>query len=784
MLLLKKKKLHAGVNLTQREKEDSLVAAKLMFQKHSGINVDTTVKNTRHVGGLSKEGRPEKRVVRKTVPVNKQQGLSQHKTSTSMKTSKIDARKKQQDQSCVPGQRKPNAKKVVTKTIPTPLPTAMKIKPINPLAAQTAAALAHSSLTDMETEWDLPLWKSNDIASVVSFEPIRETRKKSDNTNRSPSIISIPQLPRPSFTHVRNPSITSTNQSISRHQSPNNNISAFGSNESIPVLNDMYLNPNWYPYESAGSTSNINRATNGSYENIMKLSHINKNLKQSQYSSNKEQKEDPELQKFENIEILPAFSNIPLLPEQAQKTGKRFMSPSAFTSTASLHSNHDDGSMYEASIISGDYEMTSNNFTTHISNESNISPPMNNNSSSTYLVGNSGELYPDLSKTISTPSFQFPHSSVEPIQTIATYGTLSKIGGGTIKYQGTLPDLIPNHVRKTRIDKLKTKFLKNTTGIVSHKTNNFQLTLPISSLTSDGDGRAVVKTAQNFRFKTTMRKTSDDVQQDTHKDEYGNEQEHSNYDSEYFTDETDKDDYDLSDNNRENNNMGGTICGPNSNGDKGKKVKKRERLKKKIKSTAASVPLHYYHHGANSSSQIFNEDKPWKSHNDYSFITESERKRYESMWVSNRYLYLDMLPWWSCVTEENEHDIDPTLLPPSLFLMDLPEDGLILNLVVKDIWARSNIPSDLLMQIYNLVDTRKDSTLDRKSFIVGMWLVDQCLYGRKLPRELDQSVWESGDRYMVDVIYATTRKVINKNKKKMIKEEMKQIKKEMKNIRL
>lgn len=209
----------------------------------------------------------------------------------------------------------------------------------------------------------------------------------------------------------------------------------------------------------------------------------------------------------------------------------------------------------------------------------------------------------------------------------------------------------------------------------------------------------------------------------------------------------------------------------NEKPDMGKKreQRRRDRLKKHITRNAV-VP--YHHHS--SSRKKFNEDKPWKSHKDLDFLTERERKRYEAMWVSNRFRYLNLLSWWPSETstgadnDEDEDSVSKTNIP-----VELPEEGLILNLVVQQIWCRSNLPNNLLADIYDRVDTRQDGTLDRRSFVVGMWLVDQCLYGRKLPNMVDQKVWESADRYMVTVT--------QKARRRQLKEEIRNIKRENKN---
>ena len=53
---------------------------------------------------------------------------------------------------------------------------------------------------------------------------------------------------------------------------------------------------------------------------------------------------------------------------------------------------------------------------------------------------------------------------------------------------------------------------------------------------------------------------------------------------------------------------------------------------------------------------------------------------------------------------------------------------------------RSDGLCDLLETDRNLFD---DGTLTCDEFIVGMWLVDQCLYGRKIPKIVPITVWET-----------------------------------------
>lgn len=96
--------------------------------------------------------------------------------------------------------------------------------------------------------------------------------------------------------------------------------------------------------------------------------------------------------------------------------------------------------------------------------------------------------------------------------------------------------------------------------------------------------------------------------------------------------------------------------------------------------------------------------------------------------------------------------------------MDLsrPRDGdaradLVVNVVVRDIWTRSRLPRDELSEVWDLVAGRggggpnaasarmdeRRTALAKDEFVVGMWLIDQRLRGRKIPARVSESVWES-----------------------------------------
>ncbi|OSS51610.1 hypothetical protein B5807_03231 [Epicoccum nigrum] len=106
-------------------------------------------------------------------------------------------------------------------------------------------------------------------------------------------------------------------------------------------------------------------------------------------------------------------------------------------------------------------------------------------------------------------------------------------------------------------------------------------------------------------------------------------------------------------------------------------------------------------------------------------LTERERKRYEGVWAANRGIFLPS------AREPQQHTAEED---PSLD---------VLNLVVKEIWTRSRLPEHVLEEVWALVDGREIGRLSRVEFVVGLWLVDQRLKGRKLPTRVSESVWSS-----------------------------------------
>lgn len=103
-------------------------------------------------------------------------------------------------------------------------------------------------------------------------------------------------------------------------------------------------------------------------------------------------------------------------------------------------------------------------------------------------------------------------------------------------------------------------------------------------------------------------------------------------------------------------------------------------------------------------------------------ITERERKRYEGVWAGNRGVLVD-------------HDLE--------YLEFDGANDLVVNVVVKDIWERSRLPRDVLEEVWDLVAPANAKALNREEFVVGLWLIDQRLKGRKLPVKVSASVWSS-----------------------------------------
>lgn len=112
-------------------------------------------------------------------------------------------------------------------------------------------------------------------------------------------------------------------------------------------------------------------------------------------------------------------------------------------------------------------------------------------------------------------------------------------------------------------------------------------------------------------------------------------------------------------------------------------------------------------------------------------VTERERKRYEAVWASNRGLF----PY--TINERGQKaEIQGAV-------------GSVPGIVVKDLWERSRLGSDVLEEVWMLVEGRGKGIpggfgrLGKEEFVAGLWLIDQRLKGRKLPGRVSDSVWRS-----------------------------------------
>lgn len=120
-------------------------------------------------------------------------------------------------------------------------------------------------------------------------------------------------------------------------------------------------------------------------------------------------------------------------------------------------------------------------------------------------------------------------------------------------------------------------------------------------------------------------------------------------------------------------------------------------------------------------------------------ITERERKRYEGLWAANRghlctYTASEQEQLAASYRDQKPDEADA-------IAQNLNEQ--VSGIVVKDIWIRSRLPTHVLHEIWDLVDTQEVGRLARDEFVVGLWLIDQRLKGRKLPTKVSESMWNS-----------------------------------------
>ncbi|KAK5118964.1 hypothetical protein LTR62_000175 [Meristemomyces frigidus] len=118
-------------------------------------------------------------------------------------------------------------------------------------------------------------------------------------------------------------------------------------------------------------------------------------------------------------------------------------------------------------------------------------------------------------------------------------------------------------------------------------------------------------------------------------------------------------------------------------------------------------------------------------------VTERERKRYEGVWAANRGLHISFQPQ----KEQEPRRAQDTSTSPKATLSN--ELHCVSNIITRDIWSRSRLPGDVLADVWDLVDNDRVGRLNKEEFVVGMWLIDQRLKGRKLPVKVTPTVWQS-----------------------------------------
>ena len=112
-------------------------------------------------------------------------------------------------------------------------------------------------------------------------------------------------------------------------------------------------------------------------------------------------------------------------------------------------------------------------------------------------------------------------------------------------------------------------------------------------------------------------------------------------------------------------------------------------------------------------------------------VTPRERKRYEAVWASNRGALLPATASAGANITTGGKYRDTT--------------EVVVSVIVRELWRRSRLPEDELAEVWDLVDRDKSGWLGRQEFVVGMWLIDQRLKGRKIPRKVSDSVWGSAN---------------------------------------
>ncbi|KAK4546339.1 hypothetical protein LTR36_002016 [Oleoguttula mirabilis] len=117
-------------------------------------------------------------------------------------------------------------------------------------------------------------------------------------------------------------------------------------------------------------------------------------------------------------------------------------------------------------------------------------------------------------------------------------------------------------------------------------------------------------------------------------------------------------------------------------------------------------------------------------------VTERERKRYEGVWAANKGMHCSF-------TLEEQRRLHSATNAELIRAANVAMADQVSNIVARDMWSRSRLPDATLELVWDLVDNECVGRLSKEEFVVGMWLVDLRLKGRKLPVKVSETVWAS-----------------------------------------
>lgn len=117
-------------------------------------------------------------------------------------------------------------------------------------------------------------------------------------------------------------------------------------------------------------------------------------------------------------------------------------------------------------------------------------------------------------------------------------------------------------------------------------------------------------------------------------------------------------------------------------------------------------------------------------------ITESEWKRYAGVWAANKGLFCAFTQ-----QEQKSLSAHPDVQQAGEMRDSIAEQ--ISNVVAREVWSRSRLADNVLETVWDLVDGDGMGRLSKAQFIVGLWLIDGRLKGKKLPVKVSDNVWRS-----------------------------------------